>query len=444
MRRRTKWSRGSGGAIVVVLVIVVCAGLGMAATTAARSTAARAAAARHRAQEIAAATELRARERAAQAAERAELTKALVFLPPSGTTDVPLNSPVVVVGGVGRLATVSVVGSDGHAVPGAINTSTNQWRARGLLEPSTEYRLVATSTGHTTSVTLGASFRTVTPAGWVSASLFPSDGLTVGVAQPIVFRFDHSAGSDAARAAVLSHMTVTESHPVPGGWHWFSDHELHFRPQQYWPAGEQVWVSANLSGWDAGNALWGQGQLHAHFTIGDAHVSVANLATDEMTVSVNGRIVATYPFSGGRTKYPTMNGTHIVLDRESVVHMVSSTNGIPVNSPDGYDELVYSDVHITDSGEYVHAAPWSVGSQGRANVSHGCINLSPTDALMFFNFSRMGDVVQVIGGPRPPAPYDHGVMDWDSSWSDWTPAIVHGVAPLAPAPAPVVHPSAAS
>ena len=75
-----------------------------------------------------------------------------------------------------------------------------------------------------------------------------------------------------------------------------------------------------------------------------------------------------------------MDGTHIVLDRESVVHMVSSTVGIPVNSPNGYDEYVYDDVHISDSGEYVHAAPWSVGRQGVTNVSHGCINLSAANA----------------------------------------------------------------
>ncbi len=52
-----------------------------------------------------------------------------------------------------------------------------------------------------------------------------------------------------------------------------------------------------------------------------------------------------------------MDGIHIVLDKEPVVHMVSSTVGIPVNSPNGYDEYVYNDVHISDSGEYVHAAP---------------------------------------------------------------------------------------
>ena len=51
-------------------------------------------------------------------------------------------------------------------------------------------------------------------------------------------------------------------------------------------------------------------------------------------------------------------------------------DGVPVNSADGYDKLVYWDVHISDSGEYVHAAPWSVDGQGPSNVSHGCINLS--------------------------------------------------------------------
>jgi lipoprotein-anchoring transpeptidase ErfK/SrfK len=102
------------------------------------------------------------------------------------------------------------------------------------------------------------------------------------------------------------------------------------------------------------------------------------------------------------------------------VRMVSSTNGVPVNSPDGYDELVYDDVHISDSGEYVHAAPWSVSSQGRTNVSHGCINLSQADAAAFFAFSRVGDVVLVAGSPRPPEAGDQGVMDWTMDWAAFT------------------------
>ena len=115
-----------------------------------------------------------------------------------------------------------------------------------------------------------------------------------------------------------------------------------------------------------------------------------------------------------------MNGTHIVMDRESVVHMMSSTNGIPVNSPDGYDELVYSDVHISDSGEYVHAAPWSVGEPGSRNVSHGCINLSPTTRSAFFELQSRRRHRAGRRGPRPPELGDHGVMDWDTDWSQWT------------------------
>jgi lipoprotein-anchoring transpeptidase ErfK/SrfK len=410
--------------IVVMMAIVLCAGIGVAATNVARASASH--------------TRDRARARAHQTAveaqvlaqrlrsERAALARSITFSPPSGAVDVAPNAPIVVAGGSARLSTVRVSGPGGQPVSGAFGSSMHEWRSNALLLPASSYRVTATTVGRSRmKVDASSTFHTLTPAGRVAAALFPGDGMTVGVAQPIVVRFDHSVDSDAARAGVLSHFTVTASRPVSGGWHWFNDHELHFRPQQFWPPGEQVTIGADLDGWDAGNGLWGEGQSQVHFAIGPAHISVANLATDQMTVTQDGRTVATYPFSGGRPDDPTMNGIHVVLDRESVVRMVSSTNGIPVNSPDGYDELVYSDVHISDSGEYVHAAPWSVGSQGRTNVSHGCINLSPANALAFFGFSRVGDVVEVVGGPRPPMPGDHGVIDWETKWSQWAPAVVH-------------------
>jgi lipoprotein-anchoring transpeptidase ErfK/SrfK len=399
--------------IVVVLAIVLCAGIGMS-INAARSDAARD----------------RARDRADAAtqrlnAERATLMKSVTFFPRPGTVDAAPTLPVSVTAGSGRLTAVSLKASDGRPVRGTFDSSAKRWQSRALLVPATTYRVTATTAG-ASGVTVAATsaFRTVTPTGRVAATVFPDNGMTVGVAQPIVIRFDHFIDSDTSRAAVLSHLTVTESRPVPGGWHWFSTRELHFRPQQLWPSGEQVTLDTNLDGWDAGHALWGTGRQHVRFTIGRSHISVANLSTDQMTVSEDGHIIATYPFSGGRPTDPTMNGMHIVMDTQSVVRMISSTNGIPVNSPDGYDELVYADVHISDSGEYVHSAPWSVNSQGRTNVSHGCINLSPPDALAFFAFSHIGDVIQVVGGPRPPATGDHGVMDWDTPWSDWTRAVV--------------------
>lgn len=413
--------------IVIAVAIVLCAGIGVAATNVAHATAARD---RDRALALAhnreVAAELLARR---MNAERAALARTITFSPPPGASDVALDASVVVADGLGKLDSVHVTGPDGKAVPGALDASAHEWHSQGLLLPTASYRITAATVGRSHMTAQAAStFRTVTPVGRVGATLFPANAMTVGIAQPVVVRFDHFIDSDAARARALSHFTVAESRPVPGGWHWVNDHELHFRPQQFWPAGEQITINADLEGWDAGDGIWGQGQSHAQFAIGHAHISVADLATDKMTVSEDGHTVATYPFSGGRPTDPTMNGTHIVLDRESVVRMISSTNGIPVNSPDGYDELVYSDVHISDTGEYVHAAPWSVSSQGRTNVSHGCINLSPADALAFFGFSRVGDVVEVVGGPRPPMPGDHGVVDWETPWSQWTPAVVHQAA----------------
>lgn len=76
------------------------------------------------------------------------------------------------------------------------------------------------------------------------------------------------------------------------------------------------------------------------------------------------------------------------------------------------------------SGEYVHDAPWSERSQGRSNVSHGCINLGPNDSKAFYDFSQDGDVIDVVGGTRPPVAGDHGVMDWTLDWSQWTPGVV--------------------
>jgi len=413
VRHRRTRSQWSGGVLATLVACVLCAGVAVAYAGSSRSK-----------PFPASATTQATRT---PPVDKGALAAAVTFAPKPGTTGVALDARIEVNAGTGNIFSVQAVTGTGTPVPGSI-TGAKGWESSGPLQPGTDYRVTATVTGpQGVRVKSSSSFRTLTPAANVDATIFPNN-LTVGVAQPVVIRFDHFISNPLSRAAAISHFTITESKAVPGGWYWFNNKELHFRPKAFWPVGEKVTVVSDLDGWSAGDGLWGSGQNLATFTIGDSHVSVANLATDVMTVTDNGKTIATYPFSGGKSTDPTMNGTHIVLDRESVVRMISSSNGVPVNSPDGYDELVYSDVHITDSGEYVHAAPWSVESQGHENVSHGCVNLSAANALTFFDFSRVGDVVMVTGGPRPAARGDHGVMDWDTAWNLWTPGIVHGPA----------------
>ena len=76
--------------------------------------------------------------------------------------------------------------------------------------------------------------------------------------------------------------------------------------------------------------------------------------------------------------------------------MDSSTYGVPSNSPNGYRTEVDYATQISYSGIYVHAAPWSVGSQGYSNVSHGCLNVSTSNAQWFYDNTKRGDIVEIV------------------------------------------------
>jgi len=371
-----------------------------------------------------------------------QLLSRVSMSPANGSTRQPLSTVVTLRASGARLESVRVYALPGGGkLKGALDAAGDEWHSTGKLFPGATYTVhyivvgtgagpgtsagTEAGTGATFSAKGSGSFTTAPPASIVTASVFPSPGIAVGVGQPIVFMFSQPVDTVAAQKAVESHLRIAMSKPVAGGWHWFSSVELHFRPTSYWPVGDQVEVSGNLNGWDAGGGAWGEGVDSTAFIIGSSHISVVNLTTHVMTVTDNGRLLYAAPVSAGQARWPTQDGTHIVLDRESVVHMISSSVGIPVKSPAGYNEFVYWDVHISDSGEYVHAAPWSVPDQGFRNVSHGCVNLSPTYAEAFFHFSRVGDIIDVIDGVRPPLQGDHGVMDWSFGGSvTWTPAKV--------------------
>jgi lipoprotein-anchoring transpeptidase ErfK/SrfK len=358
----------------------------------------------------------------------AKLLSTVVVSPSDGAKGQSLSTVVTVRAVSAQLGSVRVAVSPGSTtLAGSFDKSASEWRSTASLFPASTYTVSFSVVGVAGLTAQGSStFTTAPPAEAVTATVFPTPDIAVGVGQPIVLDFSQPVDTYAAQQAVLSHLTVAMSKPVPGGWHWFSATELHFRPTSYWPVGEQVALSGNLDHWDAGGGAWGQGQVATQFAVGDSHISVVNQATHEMTVYDNGKPLWVWPISTGRAEYPTMDGVHIVLDRESIVHMVSSTVGIPVKSPNGYDEWVYWDVHISDSGEYVHSAPWSVADQGFVNVSHGCVNVSPEHAEEFFYFSRVGDIVDVIDGTRPPLQGDEGVIDWSfpTSVTAWTPATV--------------------
>ena len=219
------------------------------------------------------------------------------------------------------------------------------------------------------------------------------------------------------KAAVESHLEVTSSTPTDGVWNWFSDTEVHFRPSAYWPANTEVRLDANLYGVDFGGGIWGEKNRTVSFRIGERHVSIADADTHQMEVYDGDQLVQTFPISAGSPDNPSYNGPHVVteLNRDRV--MDSSTYGVPVDAPGGYRTPVEYAVRISNSGEFVHAAPWSVAQQGHRNVSHGCINMSTERAAWFFHFSQPGDIVEIKNSDGGPLKSD--VYDWTIGWEDW-------------------------
>ena len=251
------WSHRSRGVLITVLVVACGLGVAVAVSHAAHTSSKRADRATVALQPTNDATRARA-ERALAASVR--------IAPSSGATNVAADAPVVVVAANGHIANVRVTSTTGAVVAGMLTPMQTQWQSTAPLAYGETYRVAVTAAGsdHARAV-LTSTFRTSSPAARVTASEFPADGLSVGVGQPVVFRFDHFVSDPAARSAVLSHLHVTESLPVLGGWHWFSNDELHFRPESYWPTKEQVTVSWDLRGLERGERDVGRRSGHDSF-----------------------------------------------------------------------------------------------------------------------------------------------------------------------------------
>lgn len=211
------------------------------------------------------------------------------------------------------------------------------------------------------------------------ASVQPAPGEIVGIAAPVTVRF---AAPVADRAAAQRAITFDSPATPDGEFGWLNDSTVEWTPSGYWPAHSTISVRVD-------------GAAPLSFQTGAAVVGVADIDAHTFTVSIDDEVVREMPASMGKPKFPTPIGNFRVLGKESVVVMDSRTIGIPLDDPEGYKLTVYDAVRVTWGGVYVHGAPWSTGSQGYANVSHGCINLSPDNADWYFNTVRMGDPVIV-------------------------------------------------
>ncbi|MEV0148670.1 MULTISPECIES: Ig-like domain-containing protein [unclassified Nonomuraea] len=316
----------------------------------------------------------------------------------------------------GRLGEVRAH-AGGMPVPGRLDASGTVWRSDWALKPGAEYTVTARAAGPGgPPAVVRGRFRTRVPGhAFGVASAVPLPGETVGVGMPIVLNFDTPVGD---KAAVERALQVTSEVPVEGAWRWMSDTRAVYRTRTYWAPRQRVTVTAHLAGVRAAPGVYGTADRTFMFTVGRDQSSAVDARTHQMVVRRDGEIVRRMAISAGMgttREYTTTSGVHLTMDKGDPVRMVSP--GRDKGEPGYYDKLIDHAVRISDSGEYVHALN-NVWAQGRANVSHGCINARPDQAAWFYAGSLRGDPVTITGTDRE-LEWDNGWGFWQLPWEEW-------------------------
>ena len=333
-------------------------------------------------------------------------------------TDVPVDKVVRLTAADGTFDAVTVRGA-GKRLAGDLSGDKRSWVSSGRLEPGTVYRVKATAEDtEGVKVTRRSLFRTqnLSLDQQTYPSFVPLDGETVGVGMPVIVHFDVPI---ADKAAIEKHLTVTNTSGQQGAWHWISSQEVHWRPVAYWKPGTDVTVTADVNSIPAGNGIYGQLSRTSTFHVGDSVISKVNAQTHLMKTFINGKLAKVTPITTGKPGFTTRSGVKVIIEKFRHKRMNSETVGINRNSPDAYDinDVEYA-MRVTYSGEFLHAAPWSVASQGHANVSHGCTGMSTANAAWIYNISKRGDVVEYTGTNRPMT-LTNGYGDWNDSFAAW-------------------------
>jgi lipoprotein-anchoring transpeptidase ErfK/SrfK len=322
----------------------------------------------------------------------------LVITPASGSAGVNPGSPLTVKALGGHIRTVIVTGD---TVSGSLNRRHTAWHSNSPLPLPVQKTFTLTVKAQDTSgriVKRTSTFRTLSPRQTFNAKITEGYRQTYGVGMPIIVTFSRPITN---RAAVERSLQIATSKPVVGAWYWDTSQSVYFRPRNYWPANTSVSFVGHLDGVEGAPGVFGSHTLTQQFTIGRSLIVVASTATHRLKLYRDGALIHNWPISSGRPGDDTPNGTYLTTFK----------NNPQLMRGPGYSLEVPWSVDFTASGDFLHDAYWSVGVQGFANVSHGCVNMAPADAEEYYKMEYPGDPVTIVGSPRP------GV--WDNGWTQW-------------------------
>ncbi len=371
----------------------------------------------------------RAQASASASAHAAALAKDLTITPADGSLNVDPAAGITVTAVTGKVTNVTVTpaastasSTAADAVSGRLSNGGTTWRSDRNLSVSQSYTVAVTGTAPSgEKITKTSTFKTLTPAATFSTHIFEGYKQSYGVGMPIILNFSRPVTD---KAAVERSLELTTSKPVIGSWYWDGDEQLYFRPRDYWPANTTVSFTGHFNGVQAAKGVYGTHDLTQTFLIGRSLIAVASTTTHRTQIYLNGKLTYNWPASLGRPSLPTPDGTYLSVEKGNPVRMIG---GGPAGSAGHYDELVNYAVRFTYSGSYYHSAPWSVGDQGITNVSHGCVNLPPADAKIYYDMSIPGDPITVTASSAA-GKWDDGFTEWFFPWSKFLKGSATGMA----------------
>jgi lipoprotein-anchoring transpeptidase ErfK/SrfK len=290
------------------------------------------------------------------------------------------------------------------------------WRPAKAMSWGEKYTVTVNGTPDGDKVGTTTSTFTVMkkPSKLVRVSSFLGDGQTVGVGMPLIIRFGRAVPQQY-RDDVQRRMHVKATPAQEGIWHWTSPTEVHYRPRTYWKPYTKIDYSVNLTGVPMGDGWYGRSNLTVDMKIGRAFVMTVDNKTKRMTVQQDGKTIKTIPVSLGKPKTPSSSGTMVVIEKKR--HTVFDTME-ELGPEEGYRTEIEYAQRITWSGQFIHAAPWSEGVQGKRNVSHGCVNVSMKMGEWLFSRTLMGDPI-TVKGTGDKLQNGNGWTDWNMSWDEY-------------------------
>ncbi|MEV4706451.1 Ig-like domain-containing protein [Actinoplanes sp. NPDC049316] len=341
----------------------------------------------------------------------------LSVTPDTGKKGVPVSAEIGFKVSGGKVTTVSLKDDKGKVVPGALREDGSAWVPAKPLKNSQRYEATVTAAGDAGGAkTVTTSFTTMgKPARKTGTGLYLFDDHTYGVAMPVVVEFSPGI-KKKDRAAVQKRMFVKSEPAQPGTWSWTSSGtQAYYRPPKFWKSGTKLTVRIAVGGLPTGGGRYGDRDRSASAKIGRSFVMKVENKTKKMTVIQDGKVTRTMPVSLGKHSTPSSSGTMVVMEKKAATVFDTIAE---LGPQDGYRTEIEYAQRLTWSGQYIHSAPWSVGSQGRRNVSHGCVNVSPSNARWLFDKTLIGDPITVRGTEDELA-YGNGWTPWDVSWKEF-------------------------